>query len=357
MADQFTLQSSLEEQSSDFLSQNKQYVYITDSNSGSYNGGQVTMEMSSIANSGKYFIANESYISIPLVTTLYAIDGNFKNDTPENNFAVSLKNGFTSIISSIQVEVTNNSVVSVMNYSNVMLNVNQLTEQCLDTQNNYGSSIGFHKDDVLGTTYESEPSPRGLGECNNTIKASLFDPSLGYGKSDFSENKGRLQRMKTSSYDPLLSGESMNSLATTGKSYGMRDGLAAGKIVNFYSVAHLPLNLLSDFFAKLPLVKGAFIKIQLNLNCNTKTTMEIDATGNFTSVNSSSQFSQVPYMISPIEGDLSRNSTTPVTKMELSIGVARNNINASGVTYGHPTLSSVRVYAALYDLTWVCFNT
>jgi hypothetical protein len=35
----------------------------------------------------------------------------------------------------------------------------------------------------------------------------------------------------------------------------------------------------------------------------------------------------------------------------MSIGVARNNINSSGVTYGHPTLSSVRVYAALYDLT------
>jgi hypothetical protein len=81
-----------------------------------------------------------------------------------------------------------------------MLNVNQLTEQCLDTQNNYGSSIGFHKDDVLGTSYESTPSPRGLGECNNTIKSSLFDPSLGYAKSDFSVNKGRLERMKTSSY-------------------------------------------------------------------------------------------------------------------------------------------------------------
>jgi hypothetical protein len=144
MADQFTLQSSLEDQSSEFLFQNKQYVHISDSNSGSYNGGQVTLEMSSIANSGKYFNANESYIAIPLVTTLYAIDGNFKNDTPENNFAVSLKNGFTSIISSIQVEVTNNSVVSVMNYSNVMLNVNQLTEQCLDTQNNYGSSMTMY---------------------------------------------------------------------------------------------------------------------------------------------------------------------------------------------------------------------
>jgi hypothetical protein len=145
----------------------------------------------------------------------------------------------------------------------------------------------------------------------------------------------------------------MNSLSTTGKSYALRDGLSAGKVVNYYSVAHLPLNLLSDFFSKLPLVKGAFIKITLNLNCNTKTTMEIDAQGRFTSVSSSSQFGQVPYQISPI-GDgngLNIASITPVTKMELSIGVARNSINSSGTTFSHPTLSSVRVYAALYDLT------
>jgi hypothetical protein len=79
--------------------------------------------------------------------------------------------------------------------------------------------------------------------------------------------------------------------------------------------------------------------------------MEIDAQGNFTSVNSSSQFGQVPYMISPIGGGLNISSSTPVTKMELSIGVARNSINSSGTTFSHPTLSSVRVYAALYDLT------
>ena len=76
MADQFTLQSSLEDQSDDYLYQQKNFVYITASNSGSYNGRQVIFEMSSLANGGKYFNANESYMSIPLVTTLHAIDVN-----------------------------------------------------------------------------------------------------------------------------------------------------------------------------------------------------------------------------------------------------------------------------------------
>jgi hypothetical protein len=81
--------------------------------------------------------------------------------------------------------------------------------------------------------------------------------------------------------------------------------------------------------------------------------MTVNANGEYTSVTSSSQTGQIPYMISPL-GDgngLNIGSATPVTKMELSIGVARNSINSSGNTYSHPTLSSVRAYCCLYDLT------
>jgi hypothetical protein len=351
MADEFTLQNSLMEQSEDYLFQNRQYTYITDSNSGSYNqGGQVILELSGISNSGKYLDTNQSYISIPLVTTLHAVDGQF-SDSAENAFAVSLKNGYTSLISSIQCEVTNNSTVSVMQYSNVMMNHTLLTTMCRDDELNYGSSIGFAKDSVSGISYEASASSKGLGECNNSIASSVFNPTNGYNKTD-SENKGRLERMKTSSYDPLVTGESVSNLALTGKSYCMRDG-SAGKVINYYSVGHLPLNILADFFAKFPLCKGMFIKITLNLNANCSTTMSVDNVGRYTSVVSSSQNGQVPYIISPTgEGNgLNIGGATPVTKLELSIGIARNSINSSGQSFSHPTLSSVRAYCCLYDLT------
>jgi hypothetical protein len=354
MADSYTVQKSLEEQSDEFLFQSRQYSYITDSNNSSYNqGGQVILELSGISNSGKYLDTNQSYISIPLVTTLYAVTGSFKNDTPENAFAVSLKNGYTSLISSLQVECTNNSVTSVMQYSNVMMNFKNLTEMSVDDTNNYGASIGFQKDDVIGTSYQAAASAQGLGTCNNIIKASAFDPSLGYGKSDFNQNKGRLERMKTSSYDPSQTGESPQSLALTGKSFCQTDGLALGKVINYYTVANLPLAFLADFFMKFPLCKGMYLKIILNLNCNCSSTMTVDANGLFTSVVSSSQNGQVPYMISPINGSngLNIQTATPVTKMELSIGIARNSINSSGTTYSHPTLSSCRVYCCLYDFS------
>ena len=354
MADSYTVHKSLEEDSDDYLFQNRQYTYITDSNNSSYNqGGQVILELSGISNSGKYLDTNQSYISIPLVTTLYAVTGNFKNDTAENAFAVSLKNGYTSLISSLQVECTNNSVTSVMQYSNVMMNFKNLTEMSVDDQNNYGASIGFQKDDVLGTTYQASASSQGLGTCNNVIKASTFDPSLGYGKSDFNQNKGRLERMKCSSYDASQTGESVQNLALTGKSYCQTDGLALGKVINYFSVANIPLGFLADFFVKFPICRGMYLKIILNLNCNCSSTMTVDANGKYTSVVSSSQNGQVPYIISPIGGGngLNIGSATPVTKMELSIGIARNAINSSGVSYSHPTLSSVRAYCCLYDMT------
>jgi hypothetical protein len=156
--------------------------------------------------------------------------------------------------------------------------------------------------------------------------------------------------MKTSSYDPEMTGESVGSLASTGKAYCQRVGK---KVINYYSVGHLPMNLLSDFLAKFPLCRGMFIKLTLNFNCNCSTTMNINDAGQYTSVSSSSQNGVVPYMISPVGevNGLNIGGANPVKKLELSIAIARNQINTSGQTFSHPTLSSVRAYCCLYDLT------
>jgi hypothetical protein len=66
---------------------------------------------------------------------------------------------------------------------------------------------------------------------------------------------------------------------------------------------------------------------------------------------SSSQNGQVSYMVSPISSGLNISGSTPATKIEISIGVARNSINSSGQTFSHPTMSSCRVYACLYDFS------
>ena len=54
MADEYDIQQSLQDESDDFLMQNRQYAWIADSNNGSYSGGQVVLDCSGIANSRKY---------------------------------------------------------------------------------------------------------------------------------------------------------------------------------------------------------------------------------------------------------------------------------------------------------------
>ena len=134
-------------------------------------------------------------------------------------------------------------------------------------------------------------------------------------------------------------------------------GAVTGTTVNYYIIATIPLHILCDLFAKMPLVKGAYLKITLNLNANCSTTMVLNAQGtNFVSDTSSSQNGAVPYMISPVSigggSGFNTSGTTPCSNCMLSIGVAKNSL--LGTTYSHPTLSSCRLYACLYDLSPTC---
>jgi hypothetical protein len=301
--------------------------------------------MSGIANSGKYFDATQSFITIPLVMTLAATDGVI-SDSVENAFACSLKNGFSNLVHSMEIQASNNAVVSTMSYSGMMINYKLLTGMSQDDTVNLAPTLHFTKDDALGTTYESAPSAKGLGECNNRIKPSDFNPTAGYAKSGFGgSNKGRLDRMVNTSYDPTQTGESVANLNQTGKNYCVRD--PNGKFVNYNMLVNIPLTLLSDYFAKTPMVKGVYYRITLNLNTACSTTMNV-ANGTF--ISTSSQNGVVPYMISPIGVGQGLDVGT-ATGLELSIAIARNGINKTGQIFSHPTMTSCRIYCAMYDMS------
>ena len=348
MADSYAVQQSLAEQDQDYIFQNRQFTWINDSNSGSYQN-QVVFDLASVSNSGKYLNAPEPFIVIPLVMTLAATTGNLKNNTLENAFAASLKNGYSNIVHSMNIECTNNSVVSVMSYSNLAINFKLLTTMSTDDQANLGASLGFAKDDALGVTYQSAAtSAQGLGECNNIISVSTFNPTSGYGKTQFNQNKGRLERMISTSYDPAATGETVGNLSAAGKNFCAKDTLGLdGKVVNWNVLANIPLGVLSDFFAKFPLCKGCYLRITLNLNTNCSTQMTVNGAGQYTAVTTSSQNGVVPYMISPIGSGsgLDVGGTAAATGLELSIGIARNSINKTGATFVHPSLQSCRFYA------------
>ena len=148
-ADSYAVQQSLTDQDQEYVFQNRQFTYINDSNGGNFQN-QIVIEAAGLSNSGRYLNAQESFIVIPLVMTLAATTGNLKNSTLENAFAASLKNGYSNIIHSMNIECTNNSVVSVMSWSNLAINFKLLTTMSTDDVGNLASSLGFAKDDALG---------------------------------------------------------------------------------------------------------------------------------------------------------------------------------------------------------------
>ena len=120
MADEATLRHSMEQQETVFDFDSRQYVYIADTNNGSYANGQIVFDCGGLANSGKFVDWSQSFLTIPLV-----VDVNLSAATTasvENVFAASLKNGYHQLINSLSVEINNNSVVNLTAFSNLKIN-------------------------------------------------------------------------------------------------------------------------------------------------------------------------------------------------------------------------------------------
>ena len=122
----------------------------------------------------------------------------------ENAFAMSLKNGYHQLINSISVEITNNQVVNLTNLSNLDINYRLLSSMCGEDLINIGPSIGMSKDSGESIAYSVAASVNGLGEYNNNIADCAFASSGYWNGSSNAVNKGRIQRMNNTSFDPLL---------------------------------------------------------------------------------------------------------------------------------------------------------
>jgi hypothetical protein len=167
----------------------------------------------------------------------------------------------------------------------------------------------------------------GIGEYNNVIKQSTFTASTGWGASGWNSNAGRLQRMMNTSFDPsgAVYGKGANlvnetSTKAVGKNYYITNG-ATDNIQ--YILAQIPLKIVHDLFRKMPLVKGAYVRLILNLNTQCQSVVSINGASKYSTYSTTSLNQTFPLMLSPIEdaGGFKQNSTTSVT---LGIGIAKS---------------------------------
>ena len=345
MADEATLQNSLDPQQTEFEFSSKQYTYLNDQNNGSYANGQIVFDCAGLANSGKFVDWSQSTILVPIVL-------NVNLDTAcagsvENVFAASLKNGYHNLINSLSVEIANNSVVNLTNFSNIKINYDLLTTCSREDELNFLPSINFAKDNAESISYQPNASASGYGECNNIIAPTVFNPTSGWGKTSYTQNQGRLQRMLNTSFDPAVNAAVKNYTSTTATQLSLKNyATQSTTSMVFYITATIPLKIVHDLFKKLPLTKGMYARIIVNTNCNCSASLTTSASGiTYVSATSSTQNGVLPFMISPAtQGQGFAPATTGATVVTATMGIAKVG------AFSHQITTS-RLYCATYEMS------
>lgn len=298
MADQTVLEQSLESQIVDEPFVSRQSVYVIDSNNGAYNG-QIQIDTSSLSNSGRWVSYSEGVLHIPLVVTLTAnaapatsltttgSAGNGTGDAPapaaaagdgdiqllRKNFAVGLKNGYYQLIHSLSVEYNNTSVVQLTPYLNHYVTYKLMTSLSDGDVEKWGTQMGFFPDGWESHDYDQTNtiSAAGKGSVNNkNLPASGRSITSQGDVLSYNNNKGFQKRtLHCTSIDgvntttsPVL--QDSSRLSELGRNYYAHQ--VTPNTDAFYVMAQIRLKDIADFFDKLPLTRGAYLRITVNTN-------------------------------------------------------------------------------------------
>lgn len=263
----------------------KDMLYVLDQNGGSYNG-QITFDTSSLSNSGRWQSFSEGYIQIPFVIT--ASNAAIDVSATMNSFVAGLKNGTHQLIDSIQVDYNNTNVVQLQPFTNFFVNYKLMSKFSTDDLAKWGPITLFSPDSPDSYIYRPAASFEGIGHTNNRVQKepgvsitarwamnAAAAPAAGaqaYSIGDF--NAGYAQRLKYTAQvggsagppGTLLEMQTAASFNNVGKNYYVVNGAGATASYQWNILATVPLKFLADFFEKIPLVKGGFMRLIINYN-------------------------------------------------------------------------------------------
>lgn len=398
---------------SEFIS--KKWLYVNDNNSQNYSS-QIILDTTPLSNSGGYIDWQEAYMVMPLVVQLSsATAGNLPAPsgagTDVADWSWAFKSGFWHMINSMTVEFNNQNIVQQTPFLNVFRSFKAQTTFSKDDVDNHGASLGFAMDTADSWSYNilsaanTLLSANGRGLCNNrngnqrvatadtaggapaislvnTTAAGVLDgaanknlgnasPAGAYSGED-AYNEGFFERCRQVNRDPdsLASGAApTGATATTGQSFILSNSGAAtayisGKqpnqtagAVSWNVFAKLRLKDLSDYFTKVPLLKGATMRFYINTNQAivnfTTTAGVIDNTGVTTKptlvVNSTSILGGLTCPLMVASADYGQGSNPLVAgTYALSVSIYQNNNTGVGQTRVNTPLTAVRLYAPVY---------
>lgn len=277
--DKLVLDLSQEIDTNTNVFQRKDWLNIMDNQNQNYSGNQIVADSSQLSNSNKYINYREAYLMIPLFLTLSktTVGGEFTPATDNENFAIGLKNWFGNMIHNLSLEFQGSVIVQQTNFINIWNAFKLMTSLSWGDVLTQGASIGFYPDDPMAFVHTAAAAVSGIGVANNSNAVSFVNTAAS--NNNANGNMGFFQRCRyinfdptdsingaTSTYSNLLSSA---STSTIWKSYlsTCTDGAEAAYGAMCFSItATVYLKHLHSFFNNVPLLKGAFFKLTMNVN-------------------------------------------------------------------------------------------
>jgi len=196
-------------------------------------------------------------------------------------YAIGLKNWFGSLVHSMTLDYAGTTIIQQTPWQSMWTTFGLMTTLGLSDLELNASSIGFYPDSSASWSFQTAPSSSGVGTCNTTNAGVLFSqgsPSLGAQ----SGNSGMAQRQIKTLVNPAAvpGGKGSASLGATYAALqtpGAMDQLYRSRVYSTYRTsdivgivyqiqAQIMLKHLHPFFSQVPLLKGVFFRLTLNLN-------------------------------------------------------------------------------------------
>ena len=361
----------------------KDWLNILDNQNGNYQGNQSVIDTSQLANSNKYMNYREAYLAVPMVltaTNAAAADVSPlaapATDSTSADAAFGLKNWFGSIVHSFTLDYNGTTIVQQTPFVGMWNCFKLLTTLSYQDLVSNGAEMGFYPDDPLAWGFApaaaSSASASGIGTYNNVNRlapALVNTKFFGFKRG----NEGFLKRQMYIAYD--ASGTTGGAAATGSDTYGsiLSSSACVAQYKSYinlktnasspiasvqYSImATIRLKHLHSFFQNVPLLKGVFMKMTLNLN-QTSVIVSTPSSGNAddysgVTVSVNSPLGGVsPIMIASAEADNGGAAAlllSGVSKaMTVSLAVGSKPIVAAHSAYTTSFPSSIQLYIPAY---------
>lgn len=272
----------------------KDWINIMDNMNTNYQTNQSIIDTSQLSNSNKWMNYREAYLAVPMLLTLKG-DALCTNNTNINDFAIGLKNWFGSVIHSLTLDYNGTVAIQQTPFINMWNIFKLLTSLSYNDVLTMGSTIGFYPDETGSFKYFVNNSSSGVGVCNNdnaqiissvpNLQNNTYGSYVATAGVSGGGNYGLTSRTKwiafdggagTGTYNAFLSTQSASQIWKSHISYGRSSDTVqvAGVAYPTQQISVMGiiyLKHLASFFNMIPLLKGVFMKLTLNLNNATST--------------------------------------------------------------------------------------